>query len=132
MNTFETLTLLRSQRSAVKSVVTSVTLPKPAANISLRPSSTLRQTFVVTHIQGMHARPCALIIKALQPFDCTVTVQTGSFVADGRSILGLLSLAAGCHSKLNFTVTGPDAPAAMAAIARLFEKKFEQAYVCRA
>ena len=76
----------------------------------------------------MHARPCAMLIRALEPFDCEVLVQSGDHVVNGRSILGLLSLAAGCHSKLKFTTSGVDAGAAMVVITRLFESGFEQAY----
>ncbi len=76
----------------------------------------------------MHARPCAVLIKTIEPFKCEAMVQCGKHFASARSILGLLSLAAGCHSKLTFTMTGVDADGAMAAVTRLFDSGFASAY----
>lgn len=88
----------------------------------------LRQTFTVTHVQGLHARPCALLVKLFEPLKCEVQVQCGEHVVNGRSILGLLALAAGCHSKLTFTIRGRDANQALAGVAALFQTGFAAAY----
>jgi len=124
VNTFETGTLRRNQRTGAKSL-TGTRLPfvTPAARTG-DTASTLRQTFTVTHAEGLHARPCSLLIRAVQPFDCTVTVRHGDHVANGRSILGLLSLGAGCDSKVTFCICGPEAQPAMASVKKLFEAAF--------
>src|ERR1051325_291744 len=126
MNAFEVLTELRTKQAAVKSPKGAVPTLKTPSGASL-PIASLRATFEVKQIWGMHARPCAMLIKALRPFSCTVMVQCGDHFADARSILGLLSLAAGCHSKLTFTVTGNDTVKALAAVRHLFENSFSQA-----
>ena len=91
-------------------------------------SQTLRQTFVLDLAHGLHARPCALLVKTLRPFRCRVEVQGNGQQANGKSIMGLMVLAAGKGSKLTFTMTGEDAAAAMAAVSRVFDTHFEDAY----
>jgi phosphocarrier protein HPr len=88
----------------------------------------LRQTFIMNNPNGLHARPSALIVKTLRPFQCKATVECKGLRANAESILGLMSLAAACGSKMTFTVTGGDAAQAMAAVHRLFDTHFEEAY----
>jgi phosphocarrier protein HPr len=88
----------------------------------------LRRTFIMTNRNGLHARPCALLDKALQPFSCEVKVEHDGASTDGRSLFGLMGLAVGCESKMTFVMSGSDAPQAMAAVQRLFDTQFEEAY----
>lgn len=90
---------------------------------------TLQQTFVMTNRHGMHAQPCALLVKTLRPFACEVKVERDGEAASGKSILGLMALAAGFGSKLTFMITGSEAARAMAAVQQLFKTQFEEAYV---
>ena len=89
---------------------------------------TLRRSFLMTNRNGLHARPCALLVKALRPFACEVRIEHDDAIASGNSILGLMALAAGFESKLRFTITGPEAACAMVAVQRLFDTEFEEAY----
>jgi phosphotransferase system HPr (HPr) family protein len=89
---------------------------------------TLRQTFAMTNRNGLHARPCALLVKTLRPFACEVKVEHDGATASGNSILGLMSLAVGFGSKLTFIINGSEAARAMAAVQQLFETQFEKAY----
>ena len=82
----------------------------------------------MTNRNGLHARPCALLDKALQPFSCEVKVEHDGASTDGRSLFGLMGLAVGCESKITFVISGNDAPQAMAAVQRLFDTEFEEAY----
>lgn len=91
-------------------------------------SRTLRQTFTMTNRHGMHARPCALLVKALRPYACKVEVAAGGTVVNGQSLLGLMSLAVGFGSRLTFRITGGEAARGMAAVQQLFETRFEEAY----
>jgi len=88
----------------------------------------IRRVLVLQNHLGLHCRPAALLINTLKGFVCTVTVETGGVTANGRSIFELMNLAAGYHAKLAFTISGPDASRAMAAIAQLFETNFVDAY----
>lgn len=105
---------------------------QPATHKKIAPDGptkpTLRQTFAMTNRNGLHARPCALLVKTLRPFACEVKVEHDDTTASGNSILGLMSLAAGFESKLTFIIGGSEAARALAAVQRLFETQFEEAY----
>jgi phosphotransferase system HPr (HPr) family protein len=92
------------------------------------PGQTVQQTFIMTNHAGLHARPCALLDKTLRPFDCEVRVEHDRETADGRSLFGLMGLAVGHGSEVKFIISGRDARPAMAAVQRLFETRFEEAY----
>ncbi len=101
---------------------------KTKAMPAVNPAASARRTFILENKQGLHARPSALLVKTLLPFECEVLVESGGETVNGRSILGLLSLAAGYRAKLNFTVSGRDAYPALDAIQRLFDSSFSDAY----
>lgn len=82
------------------------------------------QSFMVNLEHGLHARPCAMLVRALQPLHVSVVVASHDEQASGKSILGLMSLAAAFGANLTFTITGPDALQAMAKVAQLFETRF--------
>ncbi len=89
---------------------------------------TLCESFVVDLEHGLHARPCALLVKTLRPFKCEVVVEANGHRAAGQSIMGLMALAAGHGTVIRFTITGLDAPAAMVAVSHLFDTHFVEAY----
>lgn len=89
---------------------------------------TLRETFILNLEHGLHARPCALLVKTLRPYRCRVEVQVEGEKANGNSIMGLMALAAVNKSKIDFSFTGLDAPQAVEAVRHLFETRFEDAY----
>ena len=89
---------------------------------------TLCQTFVVNIEHGLHARPCALMVKTLRPFRSRIEIAANGEVANGHSIMSLMALAAGYQSSITFTITGEDAALAMTAVERLFETHFADAY----
>jgi phosphocarrier protein HPr len=86
----------------------------------------MSRTLVMDTAHGLHARPAGLLVRCVLPFRCQVMAQCGDGLADVRSLLGLLGLAAGRHSKITFTATGQDAAQALAAIQRLFERRFDE------
>ncbi|HLH53682.1 MAG TPA: HPr family phosphocarrier protein [Verrucomicrobiae bacterium] len=85
----------------------------------------IRRSFVVNLEQGLHARPCALLVKTLQAYSSDVLVECNGETASGKSILGLLTLGAGPGSVMTFTIEGEDALEAMAQVERLFSSRFE-------
>jgi phosphotransferase system HPr (HPr) family protein len=89
---------------------------------------TARQTFVVNLEHGLHARPCALMVKTLLPFRSRVEVEANGERASGRSIMGLMALAAGFGCSITFTLTGEDAHPGLEAVRRLFATHFADAY----
>ncbi len=84
----------------------------------------VRRTFTLKNRLGLHARPSALLIKALQPFQSQIMVESRGETANARSILGLLSLAAGTGTRMTFTAVGDDAHDALHAVERLFSNDF--------
>jgi len=88
----------------------------------------LCKTFVVNVDQGLHARPCALLVSTLAPFHCEVLVEANGGRASGHSIIGLLMLSAGLGISVKFTIAGDHAHEAMAAVEGLFETGFVAAF----
>ncbi|MGB0774794.1 MAG: HPr family phosphocarrier protein [Akkermansiaceae bacterium] len=80
----------------------------------------------VTNKLGIHARPAAQFVKTASKFSSEVLVEKDGEQADGKSIMGLMMLAAGHGSVLTVTTDGDDADAAMDAIAALCERNFEE------
>ena len=79
----------------------------------------VQRTLTILHRQGLHARPAALFVKMANRFASQVTVRKGRKSVDGKSIMGLLTLAAQPGSRIALIVNGPDAREAMDALARL-------------
>jgi phosphocarrier protein len=79
----------------------------------------VKRTVSVVHRQGLHARPAALFVQAAKRFSCRVTVKKGRKIVDGKSIMGLLTLAAGCGARIAIVADGPDAAQALEALIAL-------------
>lgn len=82
----------------------------------------LRRTVSVIHRQGLHARPAALFVQLAKRFTSTVTVRKGRKIVDGKSIMGLLTLAAKPGSRVSVTVDGSDAADALEQLTALLTK----------
>ena len=78
-----------------------------------------KRTVSVVHRQGLHARPAALFVQMAKRFSCRVTVKKGRKIVDGKSIMGLLTLAAGRAARVSLVTDGPDAGEALEALAQL-------------
>lgn len=85
---------------------------------------TIRSTVTVQNLNGLDSRPAAMLIKRLSAFRCQVLAECSGEIANTRSMLGLLGLAAGPTSKITFTATGVDAEQAIEAIRQLFTSRF--------
>ena len=75
---------------------------------------------------GLHARPAALFVQEASKFKSQIFVLKDGVEVNGKSVMGLMLLAAEGGSKLTIKAEGPDAEKAIAAIEALFEKKFEE------
>jgi phosphocarrier protein len=76
---------------------------------------------------GLHARAAALLVQTVNRFAADVKVAKDGQVVDGRSIMGLLTLAATKGSRLHVEAKGRDAEEAMRAVERLVAKRFHEA-----
>src|SRR5271165_5123228 len=83
--------------------------------------------FVVQNKMGIHARPAAMVVRITNKYRCDVFVEKDEEQVNGKSIMGLMMLAAGKGSKVRFLVTGEDAQQMVAELEHLFARKFDEA-----
>jgi phosphocarrier protein len=81
---------------------------------------------VVLNKLGVHARPAALFVKVANRFSCTVMVTKDNEQVNGKSIMGLMMLAAGPGSKLLVRCEGDDCHQALDEIEALVKRKFDE------
>jgi phosphocarrier protein len=86
----------------------------------------LVKEITVANKLGIHARPAALFVKTANRFACDVFVEKDGEKINGKSIMGLMMLAAGPGSKLTLHVRGTDAQAAITEIEALVHRKFDE------
>lgn len=73
---------------------------------------------------GLHARPAAMIVQAVATLDADVNIMKEDLIVDGKSIMGVLTLAAEQGSTITVTASGPQAEEAVEAIRKLVEDGF--------
>lgn len=82
------------------------------------------KTLEIKNRLGLHARAAARLVQMVNRFSSEVKISKDGQLVDGRSIMGVLTLAATQGSKINVEAKGVDAQEALRAIERLIEKKF--------
>jgi phosphocarrier protein len=75
---------------------------------------------------GIHARPAALLVQATKDFKCTIFFEKGNDRINAKSIMGVITLGAAYGTEIKITAEGDDEEAAVNALVRLFESKFEE------
>jgi phosphocarrier protein len=90
------------------------------------PQPKTSKELIIMNRLGMHARPSAQFVKACSRFRCEVWVEKDGEQVNGKSIMGLMMLAAGMGSKLKVTCEGADADRALEEIEALIERKFDE------
>ena len=68
---------------------------------------------IIKNKTGLHARPAAIFVQVANKFDSEVTIRKGNQKVNGKSIMGVLMLAAGQGQKVSIMAEGPDAEAAV-------------------
>ena len=89
-------------------------------------NSNVSKQLTVINKLGIHARPAALFVKTAAKFASDIRVEKDGETIDGKSIMGLMMLAAGEGSELTVTAQGRDAEAAIQALEQLFRQKFNE------
>lgn len=82
------------------------------------------RTVQVVNRNGVHARPAAEIVKLAAKYQSDITVIRDDLEVNGKSIMGVMMLAAECGAMLRLRAEGPDAPQALDALADLIATKF--------
>jgi phosphocarrier protein HPr len=86
----------------------------------------ITKELVVTNKLGIHARPAALFVRTANRFDCDIFVEKDGERVNGKSIMGLMMLAAGPGSKLMLHAEGGDAAHAAVELEALVKRKFDE------
>ena len=85
---------------------------------------TVERSVQILNKNGLHARPAAEIVKAAARFKSDITITRDDIEVNGKSIMGVMMLAAECGSTIVLRATGADAAEAVAAIEALVHGKF--------
>lgn len=93
---------------------------KPSAK-----QSSHRELVVINKL-GIHARPAAMFVKVANRFACNILVEKDGEQVNGKSIMGLMMLAAGPGSKVTVHASGHDASQALAELETLINRKFDE------
>lgn len=86
-----------------------------------------KKDFTIQNKLGIHARPAAQFVKTANRFQADIFVEKDGEEVDGKSIMGLMMLAAGHGSVITISSEGEDADAALEAIGELIGRNFEEA-----
>ena len=84
------------------------------------------RTLTIRNRAGMHARPAALLVKTASAFKAQIFIEKDGERINGKSIMGVITLGATYNSQLTVIADGPDEAAALDALERLFENRFEE------
>ena len=88
--------------------------------------ATARRTAEICNQRGLHARAAARFVKTAGQFDSDIWVRKNGTAVSGRSIMGLMMLAAASGTVIEITATGRDAAQAVETLTRLIECKFDE------
>lgn len=79
----------------------------------------------VNNKEGLHARPASVLVKTASKFKSEFYIKMYGYEVNGKSILGLMTLAAEHGAEMELILDGPDEEDALQAICQLFENKFK-------
>lgn len=86
----------------------------------------IEKILTVKNRAGIHARPASLIAQLANKFQSEITLEKDSIVVNAKSIMGVITMAAGYNTTITLKVEGGDEQDAANAIEKLFEGKFEE------
>lgn len=96
----------------------------PKSQSSKSNSNGNERKFVIKNKLGLHARPAALFVQTANKFNCDIEVRKGRQKVNGKSIMGIMMLAAGVGTPIVVKADGSDAENALNALAELIESNF--------
>jgi phosphocarrier protein len=90
------------------------------------PAQKLEKEITIVNRLGLHARPAAMFVRIASRYRSEVWVEKEGEQINGKSIMGLMMLAAGQGSKLTIRCEGPDADKVLEELEELIQKKFNE------
>jgi phosphocarrier protein len=94
--------------------------------VATEPHGEERATLEIKNRLGLHARAAALLVQTASRYDAEITVAKDGEVVNGRSIMGVMMLAAEQGSCIEVTARGPQAREALGAITALVDARFNE------
>jgi len=89
-------------------------------------NKTVKADFQVKNTLGIHARPASLFVQMASGFESEISVEKDGETVNGKSLMGMLMLSAGCGSTIKVSVKGSDAEEVVRAIGQLIDRKFDE------
>ncbi|MGL4982321.1 MAG: HPr family phosphocarrier protein [Treponemataceae bacterium] len=86
----------------------------------------LEKKVTVQNRAGVHARPAAMIAQLSNKFKSEVMIEKGDYCINAKSVMGVITMAAGYNTELSVRTEGEDEQEALDALISLFEKKFDE------
>lgn len=86
----------------------------------------IKHTLTIKNKMGLHARPAALFVEIASQYDADVSIIKDGLEVNGKSIMGVLMLAAERGSKITLHINGKDETEAVHALTELLEDKFNE------
>jgi len=84
------------------------------------------RTIKVINRAGIHARPSALLVQTTKNFNSNIYIEKGTDRINAKSIMGIITLGAAYGTELKIIAEGDDEEAAVEALIKLFNSKFEE------
>jgi len=100
--------------------------PDQLAGAAADQAATARRTVTIRNQRGLHARAAARFVKTAAQFAAEIWVRKNGTAVSGRSIMGLMMLAAASGTHIEISASGGDAATAVETLARLIECKFDE------
>jgi len=92
--------------------------------MDVKGSGSAERTFEIVNALGLHARAAALLVQTAQKFQSEIEVQKEDIAVNGKSIMGILMLAAAKGSRITVRATGGDAAQALDGVGELIRNGF--------
>jgi len=92
------------------------------------PNTKITDVFTVLNDKGLHTRPATELVKCLSRFKCHISLINQDLTVNGKSLLGILMLAAARGAKIKIEAEGDDAEEAIKALLTLAQDKFYMTY----
>jgi phosphocarrier protein len=86
----------------------------------------IKKTVKVINPSGLHTRPSALLVQLASEFESEFHIHMYGYTVNGKSILGVMTLAADEGSEMELEFDGPDEEEAMRRVVKLFENGFDE------
>lgn len=85
----------------------------------------IEREVLIINRAGIHARPAAKLVQTASAFSCDIFLESEGERVNGKSIMGIITLGATYQTRVRIIADGADEYAAVAALAELFARRFE-------